>query len=119
MLTEIGKLLRKLRIDKNERMLDMAGKLDVSSSFLSAVEIGKKSPPSNFDSLVSKAYNLQGSAYDALVTAVDRSRKSFVLEPDTDLGRDTAGLLARKMESLSADQFMSIQEILNDDEAEE
>ena len=46
MLTMLGKFLRKLRIDRNELLKDMAGKLDVTVSFLSSVENGKKKMPS-------------------------------------------------------------------------
>ena len=42
MLTALGKFLRKLRIDNGEILKDMADKLGVTASFLSAVENGKK-----------------------------------------------------------------------------
>ena len=38
MLTNFGKALRKLRIDNNELLKDMALKLEVTVSYLSAVE---------------------------------------------------------------------------------
>ena len=42
MITSLGRFLRKLRIDQGEILKDMADKLGVSVSFLSAVENGKK-----------------------------------------------------------------------------
>ena len=42
MLTNFGKALRKLRIDNNELLKDMALKLEVTVSYLSAVENGKR-----------------------------------------------------------------------------
>ena len=42
MLTALGRFLRKIRIDRNELLKDMADKLEVSASFLSAVENGKR-----------------------------------------------------------------------------
>lgn len=45
MLTGIGKFLRKLRIDNEEILKDMADALGVSSAFLSAVENGRKKMP--------------------------------------------------------------------------
>ena len=44
MLTELAKYLRKLRIDKGQRLKDMADILDISSANLSAVENGKRKP---------------------------------------------------------------------------
>ena len=42
MITSLGNFLRKLRFEKGEVLKDMAEKLGVTVSFLSAVENGKK-----------------------------------------------------------------------------
>lgn len=117
MTTEIGKELRKLRIDEDERLLDMSQRLNKSSAFISAVERGTKSLPSGFEELVIKAYQLAGEAADAMRRAADRSRKAFTIEADTPLARDTAGLMARRMDSLSDDELKSIFQILNKKDA--
>lgn len=113
MATEIGKTLKRIRIDNDERLLDMSKRLGKSASFLSAVEVGKKAPPSGFEEAVIKAYKLAGDAAEAVRKTANRSRRAFVLEPSTAAGRDTAGLLARKMNSLSTDQLREIQDIVN------
>jgi hypothetical protein len=112
MSTALGKELRKLRIDHDERLLDMADRVGKSASFISAVEVGKKSPPVGFEDLVIKAYGLTAGAAEALKRAADASRKAFLLEPSSALGRDTAGLLARKINTLSDEQLKEIQAIL-------
>lgn len=112
MTTELGKELRKLRIDENERLLDMANRIGKSAAFVSAVEIGKKSPPSGFEELIVRAYGLVGTAAAKLREAADKSRSVFTIEPTNMLGRDTAGLLARRMNTLSDDQLEAIKEIL-------
>ncbi|MBQ4504903.1 MAG: helix-turn-helix transcriptional regulator, partial [Firmicutes bacterium] len=45
MLTEFGKMCRKMRIDRNELLAEMAGRVGVSPAFLSAVENGKRNVP--------------------------------------------------------------------------
>ena len=58
MLTGFGRRLREIRIDRNELLYDMAGKLSISVSDLSAFENGKKKVQ---EDLVRKAvlvYNL-------------------------------------------------------------
>ena len=40
--TALGKFLRKLRVDRDERLYDMAENVGVSSAFLSGVENGHK-----------------------------------------------------------------------------
>ena len=113
MITEIGKELRKLRIDRDERLLDMSKQLDKSAAFISAVERGTKSPPTGFEDLVISAYRLAGGAAERLRRAADRSRKAFTIEADSPLARDTAGLMARRMNSLSEAELKNIFDILN------
>ncbi|MFV1602324.1 MULTISPECIES: hypothetical protein [unclassified Phaeobacter] len=113
MTTEIGKALRKLRIDEDERLLDMAARLEKSSAFISAVERGTKAAPQGFVEHVVQAYKLAGDAAASLHRAADRSRNNFNLEADSLLARDTAGLMARRMNSLSEDELKNIFQILS------
>ena len=54
MATTFGKELRKLRIDKDENIHDMAKKLGISISYLSAIEAGSRNIPSDMvDKMVS------------------------------------------------------------------
>ena len=115
MTTAIGKELRKLRIDREERLLDMARNLSKSPAFVSAVETGRKSPPADFEEFVINRYDLNREAACALRQAADRSRKSFTLRPASASARDTAGLLARKIDRLSDAQLRKIRDILTDD----
>lgn len=110
--TELGKKLRKIRIDEEERLLDMARRLEKSAAFISAVETGKKAPPSGFEEIVINVYKLADSAAEAMRRAADRSRKAFTLEANTPLERDTAGLMARKMHILSEKELSEIHSIL-------
>lgn len=112
MATAIGKELRKLRIETDERMMDMAERLGKSPAFISAIEVGRKSPPLGFEDLVKRVYGLAGKAAEAIEIAADRSRKVFSVEPESVLGRDTAGLLARRMNTLSDEQLEEIKAIL-------
>ena len=58
MVNNFGKFCRKLRIDRNELLYDMAGKLGVSSAFLSKVENGKKKPPEEWKDILIQEYDL-------------------------------------------------------------
>jgi transcriptional regulator with XRE-family HTH domain len=112
MITEIGKELRKLRIDRNERLIDMAERVEKSAAFISAVEVGKKSPPAGFEDAIISIYRLAADAADKLRHAANRSRHVFSITPNTLVGRDTAGLMARKIDTLSEEQLKEIQSIL-------
>ncbi|MBS0986616.1 helix-turn-helix domain-containing protein [Acetobacter thailandicus] len=112
MVTDFGKELRKIRIDRDERLMDMADKIGKSSAFISAVEIGKKSPPQGFEEVIARVYNLTENVKENLKLVADRARKSFTIEPHSILGRDTAGLMARHMNELSEEQLREIHAIL-------
>jgi len=58
MMNNFGKFCRKLRIDKDELLYDMAVRLGVSSAFLSKVENGKKKPPKEWREKLIYGYNL-------------------------------------------------------------
>lgn len=57
-LTHIGKQTRKIRIDNEELLIDMANKLGISASYLSAIETGKRKTPDNFVSNIEKIYKI-------------------------------------------------------------
>lgn len=60
-ITRFGKELRKHRIDREEKLKDMAEKLGVSAGYLSAIETGAKRAP---DDLVNKVVVLLGIDQD-------------------------------------------------------
>lgn len=58
MVTQLGKVLRIIRINVGDSMKDMATKLDVSISYLSAIENGKRNVPENFENMIKEKYPL-------------------------------------------------------------
>ena len=66
MTTKIGDFLRKLRLDKQQILKDMAEILNVSSAFLSAVENGKKSMPDSWYPILKQNYALTDEDMDNL-----------------------------------------------------
>ena len=51
-------LLKTIRINEGEMLMDMAKKLEISSTFLSAIENGKKKVPDDFKAKLCKQYSL-------------------------------------------------------------
>lgn len=58
MVIDFGKFCRKLRIDNDELMKDMAVKLGVTSSYLSAVERGRRKIPTEWAEQIAENYEL-------------------------------------------------------------
>ena len=73
MLTEFGKALRKIRIDRQQLLRDMADKLGVSSAYLSAVETGKSRIPQDWVSKIASIYSLSCEEQADLQSAADNS----------------------------------------------
>ncbi|MBO6696912.1 MAG: XRE family transcriptional regulator [Henriciella sp.] len=91
----------------------MANLLGKSVAFISSVERGDKQPPSGFDDLVINAFGLEGTEKDDLRKAFSRARTSFEIRPTTEVGLDTASMLARRFNDLDELDIMRIREILD------
>lgn len=117
MLTQLGIFLRKLRLDSGEIMKEMASKLDVSSSFLSAVENGKKKMPDSWYEMIIDLYNLNKEKQDELLTAIEESQKSVEINLN-DLSREKKRLafsFARELENLNKEEVDKMKIFLNKD----
>lgn len=112
MLSPIGKALRHLRLETDERLMDMAERLGVTSSFLSAVEMGRKVPPRDLADKVVSIYQLSPLSANNIKSAVSASQNVFKIEAQHALARDTAGLLADKFSTLSDLELNKIKGIL-------
>lgn len=112
MINDLGKMLRKKRIEKDERLLDMAGKIGVSVAFLSAIETGRKAPPLNIVDRIATAYRMKSKERVQLELAVFNSRTTFRLQANSPVAQDTVALLARRLNRLSPEEHRKIQAIL-------
>jgi transcriptional regulator with XRE-family HTH domain len=100
MITPFGIAIRKLRLDKGLRLLDLAQQLELSSSFISAIETGKKPIPAGYVASVIQALGLTESEARELQRAADRSKT--VVDVDGLLGtqRELVAAFARKLDDL-------------------
>lgn len=80
MLTEFGRLLRIIRINCGDSARDMAAKLNMSPSYLSTIENGKRNIPSDMEELLIKAYNLSDKDKEKLRRAMLDSSDTVKLD---------------------------------------
>lgn len=73
-LTAFGQFTRKLRIDHDEFLKDMAKQLEVTPTYLSAVERGRRNAPYEWVERLQKAYDLSEDEVQELEKAVSQSR---------------------------------------------
>jgi len=114
MLTSIGKFLKKLRVDHGEILKDMADKLEVTVSFLSAVENGKKHMPSAWYEKICKHYGLDETQRASFSTAIAETEESIEMNlANVNIARrELAVSFARRFNSIDDDQAAEIRKIL-------
>jgi transcriptional regulator with XRE-family HTH domain len=115
MLTAFGIALRKLRLDCGEILKTMADKLEISSSYLSAIEVGKRNVPEDFISRLSALYHLDAEKIRELEAAKLESQKevAFGLGNAPFGKREAALLFARKFDDLDEQMAEKIKLLIN------
>ena len=114
MLTSLGRFLRQVRIDRGEILKDMADKLRVSVSFLSAVENGKKRMPTAWNGIICDLYAFNEEQKDEFTKAIADTEKTIELDFSgaTQSRRELAVSFARKFSDIDDTQLEEIQKIL-------
>lgn len=69
-MTELGRLLKIIRVNSGDTAKEMAGKLYMSPSYLSAIESGKRNIPANLIGAVADVYDLSPEDKEKLRDAV-------------------------------------------------
>ena len=115
MLTAFGISLRKLRLDHGEILKTMADKLEISSSYLSAIEVGKRNVPKGFIERLCTLYKLNSDKLHELEAAKLESQKEIVLGlGNASTGkRETALLFARRFNDLDEQTTEKIKKLIN------
>jgi len=113
-VTNFGKILRKIRIDHNEVLLDMANKLEVTASFLSAIENGKRNIPPAWLDLLPSIYSLPKKSADELRQAAMAQVTSVKLNLNKTnaKSKDFIFAFARQMEELDDTTLERLKAIL-------
>lgn len=114
MLTELGKILRKIRIDRQELLRDMAKKLEVSAAYLSAVETGKRKAPKVWIEKIIQSYGLNSFESAQLYAAFDESQEELriPIQQISAQQRNVAISFAKALEGLSDDDLKKIMNVV-------
>ncbi|MCR4649398.1 MAG: helix-turn-helix domain-containing protein [Lachnospiraceae bacterium] len=115
MLTTLGKFLRRLRLDRDEILKDMAEKLSVTSSFLSSIENGKKKMPNTVKDKLLKCYTLSESELEEFEKALLESNDTVEINiaDTTSQKKDLAIAFARSFDNLNDDDIRIFTEFLS------
>lgn len=115
-LGEFATFCRKLRIDNNQILKDMADSLNVSSSYLSAVENGKRKIPDDWYEKISNLYHLTEDKKEELFTIIKSQDLQFndVIDSDDYKTKQMLISFARKCQenSITPEKFNEIIKIM-------
>ena len=110
MLTAFGKVLRIIRINNNEILKDMAQKLGVTTSYLSAVETGKRNIPHDWSDKIIRLYGLNPEESANIKDAGWKSTNQLKIDikEAEKSKREMALEFARKFDDLSEEEIRNI-----------
>ena len=111
-LTPFGIAIRKFRLDKRLRLLDLAERLKKSPAFLSAIETGRKTIPDGFVLDVARAMELTTDELGSLRKAADRTRKHVKIEKLPEDQRELVAAFARRLDKVPADMMAELKKIV-------
>lgn len=112
-LTELGKELRKIRLDRHEVLFDMAKKIGVSTAMLSAVETGSKPAPDGFVSRLAGCYEEIARDHEHFEELADLTKTQVKLKLEGD--KKTNALMvafARSVNELNNADIEAMLEVL-------
>lgn len=113
-ITDVGRFLRKLRIDRGEIMKDMAGKFGITPAYLSAIELGKRPLPKDFLVKVLEAYSLSEFEIKALEKAIvlSASEISISLDGKTEDEKELIVSFVRTLWEMDEARMQQLKELL-------
>lgn len=113
MLTKFGKQLRKIRIEYDQRLKDMADKLGVTVAYLSAVENGNRAVPDAWVNKIANEYSLNEQEIIELQKAAYEEKNEIKICYEGAARAEVALAFARKFQSMTDDNVSQLQEFLD------
>ena len=112
--TSFGKEIRKIMIDKDENLIDLASVLDVTIPFVSSVLNGNKNVPNSWFKILKQHYDLNEEQIENLKILAEESKNTikFDLSMCNKNQRGLAVQLQRNLSNLNDDDIERIKEIL-------
>ena len=110
-ISEYGEFLKHLRIDKREMLKNMADKLGIKSSYLSAIESGNRDIPPNLTELICSKYGLSDEECKKLHEAeLNEDRKLVQIDMEkinaNRLAKEVGGIFCEKYKKRSSPECL-------------
>ncbi len=114
MLTPFGKAIRVFRMDRDEKLIDMARKLGISESYLSMIENGHKPITDELMQRIKESYVMDRDEWYKLLYAQAKTEMKMELVIENPKTIDMALLFVLKVNTLSKERRKEIFEMLKE-----
>ena len=114
-MTTLSRILKMIRLENGEVLRDMAEKLGVTASYLSAVENGRRDMPQAWLQKIRNLYKVNEETLKSMEAAAEDLRKSLKLDLQgaSEAQRGAALVFARAFKSMDDKTAEGIRNILN------
>lgn len=118
MISKFGVEIRKIRSKKGDSLRKMAMRLGISSAFLSAMEVGRKTIPLDYVDKIALLYSLNEEEKAVLLDSINETnqRVSLELEKMTENQKNISLIFARKINSADDELLEKLRKVLLEDE---
>ena len=102
MKTEFNEFLSKIRKDSNESLRMMAKRLNISATFLSAMELGKRLIPLDYIVIISNCYELSNEDIKTLEDSIYKTNNKVTIDFEnmSDEKKNVSLLFARTIKDI-------------------
>lgn len=116
--TKYGEFVRLLRVKNHEVMGDMASLLKTTTSYMSAVENGKKNVPKGWSSIIAEHYKLNEEEIRELNNSIEESKTQMKInmQKTGTIQRRTAIQFARSFDGMDEETAIKIMKLLEGDD---
>lgn len=113
----LGKFLRKLRVDHDEYLKDMANRTGVSIAYLSAIENETKKVSDSLIEKIVSEYGLSGAEeFELRMASMEANKEATIyLENLSEEKIDLTCRFARRIEAMDSETLAKIKEVLKED----
>jgi predicted transcriptional regulator len=117
MISKFGIEMRKFRATTGESLRSMSEKLNISATFLSAMEVGRKSIPMEYAKKIKEVYNLSEVEYAALHDSIIETNQRVDIEiaKMNEAQKEVSMVFARKIENADPELLEKLRKALEDD----
>ncbi|MDR2654235.1 MAG: helix-turn-helix transcriptional regulator [Mycoplasmataceae bacterium] len=114
MASNLCKILKKIRIDNDDILYTMARKLGISSSYLSAIENGKREIPSDFIAKLTNVYHLDEKTINQIEEIASENYRNVKINiSNSDMFKKNIAInFARKFDDLDEETIKKMIELI-------